>query len=144
MNAFYLAWESARLKFGKIIDTKTISLHPETVIFLRKRNLIIKGDSGALSCYLLLMSVVNSKLFSNYDNIVSTGTIRKLNNNNFYIDKISNFRLKLNGLKDYFISSFGKNLFVYFEGNKLSSEFKSNKPKNFHFTKITKNFKLIL
>ena len=87
VSALYIAWEAMLYRIGATINPYSIDLSDESYEFLKTRQLMMEGDSIALSAYLALY-VQFSNDFINYQQIIATGAIRKTSNG-YSADKVS-------------------------------------------------------
>ena len=93
VNAIYIAWEAIRVRIGSSINSLSIDLDDESYHYLSKSKLRLEGDSISLAAFLRFYMLFNNE-FSNYQNIVATGAIRK-NPLGYSIDRVEGIREKL-------------------------------------------------
>ena len=76
VDAIYIAWEAIRVRIGTAINGLSIDLDDESFQGLSRRKWRLEGDSISLAAFLRFYMLFNNQ-FSNYQNIVATGAIRK-------------------------------------------------------------------
>jgi len=96
VNAIYIAWEAIRVRIGSSINSLSIDLDDESYHYLSKSKLRLEGDSISLAAFLRFYMLFNNE-FSNYQNIVATGAIRK-NPLGYSIGRVEGIREKLENI----------------------------------------------